>query len=64
MRSIVQTSQSVADALETIEHKSFDAYVMGRKLPDGSALDVAERIRSKGRVCTMPDSIDPTAVPL
>jgi DNA-binding response OmpR family regulator len=44
----VQTSQSVADALEAIEHKSFDAYVMGRKLPDGSGLDVAERIRSKG----------------
>jgi DNA-binding NtrC family response regulator len=44
----VQTSQSVADALEVIEHKSFDAYVVGRKLPDGSGLDVAERIRSKG----------------
>jgi CheY-like chemotaxis protein len=34
--------------LEAIEHKSFNAYVMGRKLPDGSGLDVAERIRSKG----------------
>ena len=45
----VQTSQSVADALRAIEQKPFDAYVMDDKLPDGSGLDVAERIRSKGR---------------
>ena len=44
----VQTSQSVADAILAIEQKSFDAYVMDYKLPDGSGLDVAERIRSKG----------------
>ena len=44
----VQTSQSVADALRVIEKKAFDAYVMDYKLPDGSGLDVAERIRSKG----------------
>ena len=44
----VQTSQSVADALAAIEKKHFDAYVMDYKLPDGSGLDVAERIRSKG----------------
>jgi DNA-binding NtrC family response regulator len=44
----VQTSQSVADALRAIEQKSFDAYVMDYKLPDGSGLDVAERIRCKG----------------
>jgi DNA-binding NtrC family response regulator len=44
----VQTSQSVADALRVIEQKAFDAYVMDYKLPDGSGLDVAERIRSKG----------------
>jgi DNA-binding NtrC family response regulator len=44
----VQTSQSVADALRAIEQKPFDAYVMDYKLPDGSGLDVAERIRSKG----------------
>src|SRR5580693_8283667 len=43
----VQTSQSVADALRAIEQKPFDAYVMDYKLPDGSGLDVAERIRSK-----------------
>src|SRR6202047_513178 len=44
----VQTSQSVADALRAIEQKPFDAYVMDDKLPDGSGLDIAERIRSKG----------------
>ena len=44
----VQTSQSVADALGAIEQKPFDVYVMDYKLPDGSGLDVAERIRSKG----------------
>jgi DNA-binding NtrC family response regulator len=43
----VQTSQTVADALRTIEEKAFDAYVIDFKLPDGSGLDVAERIRSK-----------------
>jgi DNA-binding NtrC family response regulator len=43
----VQTSQSVADALGAFEQKPFDAYVMDYKLPDGSGLDVAERIRSK-----------------
>ncbi len=44
----VQTSQSVSDALEEVEQKPFDVYVMDYKLPDGSGLDVAERIRSKG----------------
>src|SRR5580704_12650527 len=43
----VQTSQSVADALLAIEQKHFDAFVMDYKLPDGSGLDVAARIRSK-----------------
>src|ERR1700724_534655 len=43
----VQTSLSVADALRAIEKKPFDVYVMDYKLPDGSGLDVAERIRSK-----------------
>jgi DNA-binding response OmpR family regulator len=43
----VQTSQSVADALGAIERKHFDAYVIDFKLPDGSGLDDAERIRSK-----------------
>jgi two-component system response regulator RegA len=43
----VQTSQSVADALGTIEQKPFDAYVIDYKLLDGSGLDVADSIRSK-----------------
>jgi two-component system, NtrC family, response regulator HydG len=42
----VQTSQSVAGALEVIEQKPFDVYVLDYNLPDGSGLDVAERIRS------------------
>ena len=44
----VQISQSVADALGAIGQKLFDVYVMDYKLPDGTGLDVAERIRSKG----------------
>jgi DNA-binding NtrC family response regulator len=44
----VQISQSVADAVGAIEQKPFDVYVMDYKLPDGTGLDVAERIRSKG----------------
>ena len=43
----IQTSGSVAEALTAVEQKSFDVYVMDYKLPDGSGLDVAERIRSK-----------------
>ena|ERR1700730_5019842 len=44
----VQICQSVTDALGVIEQKAFDAFVIDYKLPDGSGLDVAERIRSKG----------------
>jgi DNA-binding response OmpR family regulator len=44
----IQTTKSVADALRVIEQTPFDVYVMDFKLPDGSGLDVAERIRSKG----------------
>jgi two-component system response regulator HydG len=44
----VQISQSVSDALKAIEQKLFDVYVMDYKLPDGTGLDVAEQIRSKG----------------
>jgi two-component system, NtrC family, response regulator HydG len=44
----VQISQSVTDALKAIEQKLFDVYVMDYKLPDGTGLDVAEQIRSKG----------------
>jgi DNA-binding NtrC family response regulator len=44
----VQISQSVADALSAIEQKHFDIYVMDFKLPDGTGLDIAEKVRSKG----------------
>jgi two-component system, NtrC family, response regulator HydG len=43
----VETSQSVADAVRAVEEKAFDLYVMDYKLPDGSGLDVAARVRSK-----------------
>ena len=43
----VETSQSVADALQAVEQEPFDVYVIDYKLPDGSGFDVAERIRSK-----------------
>ena len=62
----VQTSQSVADALEAVEQKPFDAYVMDYKLPDGSGLDVAERIRSKwgATPIILISGYDPSAVTL
>jgi DNA-binding response OmpR family regulator len=44
----VQISHSVADAVKAIEEKPFDVYLLDYKLPDGSGLDLAERIRSKG----------------
>src|SRR6202035_2395276 len=43
----VRTGQSVAEALEAIEQKPFSVYVLDYKLPDGSGLDIAERIRSE-----------------
>ena len=62
----VQTSQSVADALEAVEQKPFDAYVMDYKLPDGSGLDVAERVRSKwgATPIILISGYDPSAVAL
>jgi len=44
----VRTSQSVKEAVTAIEEKSFDAYILDYRLRDGTGLDVAERIRSKG----------------
>jgi DNA-binding NtrC family response regulator len=44
----VRTSQSVEDAVTAIEEKSFDAYLLDYRLQDGTGLDVAERLRSKG----------------
>jgi two-component system response regulator HydG len=62
----VQVSQSVADAGTAIEQKLFDAYVLDYKLPDGTGLDVAERIRSKGSQAPiiLISGYDPSAVAL
>jgi DNA-binding NtrC family response regulator len=62
----VQISQSVADALRSIEEKHFDVYVMDYKLPDGTGLDVAERIRVKGSKAPiiLISGYDPSAVAL
>jgi DNA-binding NtrC family response regulator len=62
----VQTRQSVADALRAIEQKAFDAYVIDFKLPDGSGLDVAEKIRSKwgASPIILISGYDPSAVAL
>ena len=62
----VQISQSVADALAAIEQKLFDVYVMDYKLPDGTGLDVAERIRSKRSEAPiiLISGYDPSAVAL
>jgi DNA-binding NtrC family response regulator len=44
----VRTSQSVEEAVTAIGENRFDAYVLDHRLPDGSGLDVAERLRAKG----------------
>jgi DNA-binding NtrC family response regulator len=44
----VRTSQSVEEAVTAIEERSFDAYVLDYRLRDGTGLDVAEQVRSKG----------------
>ena len=60
----VQISQSVADALRFVDQKPYDVYVMDYKLPDGTGLDVAERIRSKGSEAPiiLISGYDPSAV--
>ena len=62
----VETSQSVADALGAVEQKPFDVYLMDYKLPDGSGLDVAERVRSKwgATPIILISGYDPSAVAL
>ena len=62
----VQTGQSVAEALEAIEQKPFEVYVLDYKLPDGSGFDVAERIRSKwgASPIILISGYDPSAVAL
>jgi two-component system, NtrC family, response regulator HydG len=58
--------QSVADAVLAIEQKLFDVYVLDYKLKDGTGLDVAERIRSKGSEAPiiLISGYDPSAVGL
>jgi DNA-binding NtrC family response regulator len=62
----VRASSSVADALNVIEQESFDAYVLDYKLPDGSGLVVAARIRAKwGSVpIILISGYDPSAIAL
>ena len=62
----VQAAHSVADALGAVEQKSFAVYVLDYKLPDGSGLDVAERIRSKwgASPIILISGYDPSAVAL
>jgi two-component system, NtrC family, response regulator HydG len=62
----VQISQSVADAIAAIEQKLFDIYIVDYKLKDGTGLDVAERIRSKGSEAPiiLISGYDPSAVAL
>ena len=36
----VQTAQTVADALELAKSRSFDLYVLDKRLPDGSGMDL------------------------
>jgi len=62
----VQISNSVGDAGAAIEQKLFDVYVLDYKLPDGTGLDLAERIRSKGSQApiVLISGYDPSAVAL
>jgi DNA-binding NtrC family response regulator len=62
----VRASNSVAAALKIIEQESFDVYVLDYKLPDGSGLDVAERIREKRGSASiiLMSGYDPSAVSL
>jgi DNA-binding NtrC family response regulator len=62
----VQISSSVTDAVATIEEKLFDVYIVDYKLKDGTGLDVAERIRSKGSEAPiiLISGYDPSAVAL
>jgi len=44
----VYTSQSVTSAAETLTECSFDAYLLDYRLPDGTGLQVAEKVRQQG----------------
>jgi DNA-binding NtrC family response regulator len=60
----VRATNSVAAALKIIEQESFDVYVLDYKLPDGSGLDVAGRIREKRGAApiSLMSGYDPSAV--
>jgi two-component system, NtrC family, response regulator HydG len=62
----VRAANSVAAALKIIEQESFDVYVLDYKLPDGSGLDVAGRIREKRAAAPiiLMSGYDPSAVAL
>jgi DNA-binding NtrC family response regulator len=62
----VQAAHSVADALGAIKEKSFAVYILDFKLPDGSGLDVADRIRSiwGATPIILMSGYDPSAVAL
>jgi two-component system, NtrC family, response regulator HydG len=62
----VRAANSVADALKIVEQEAFDVYVLDYKLPDGSGLDVAARIRAKwgGAPIILISGYDPSAVAL
>ncbi len=62
----VRAANSVAAALKIIEQESFDVYVLDYRLPDGSGLDVAGRIREKRAAAPiiLMSGYDPSAVAL
>ena len=42
----VQTAQTVAEALELSKSRSFDLYVLDKRLPDGSGMDLCVRLNA------------------
>jgi DNA-binding response OmpR family regulator len=40
----VSTARSISEALGLIENKEFDLYVLDKRLPDGSGLDLCRRL--------------------
>jgi two-component system, NtrC family, response regulator HydG len=62
----VRAADCVAAALKIIDQESFDIYVLDYKLPDGSGLDVAGRIREKRATAPiiLMSGYDPSAVTL
>jgi DNA-binding NtrC family response regulator len=62
----VKMVPSVADAVAAIEQSLFDLYVVDFNLTDGTGLDVADRIRSKGSEAPiiLLSGCDPTTIVL